>query len=129
MQVDLAPMDVRDGFHGHTVVSGKSPHAVEACGREARRSSGWSSETDGIFLSSETFTPIDARQYAFYLLTVKGYRAATVHWKQATHSAFWDWARQAELIHADATEGLSPVDRVRLARRWADGVIAREGPA
>ena len=110
--VDPALTDILDRFHHHLVATGKSPHTVEAYVRDVRLFAEWFTETNGKSLSPEGITPIDVRQYRSHLLTVKSYKPATVDRKLASLSALFDWARQAELIPADPTEEISPVDEV-----------------
>ena len=120
MTVDLALKDTIDRFHAHLVATGKSPHTIKAYGRDLRLFGEWFAQTNGRTLSPESITPIDVRQYRAYLLTVKNHKPATVNRKLASLSAFCEWAREAELIPANPTQGISLVEEVRPAPKWLD---------
>ena len=120
MTLDLALKDTLDRFRAHLVSAGKSPHTIEAYGRDVRLFGEWFGQTNGRTLSPEAITPIDVRQYRSYLLTIKNYKPATVNRKLASLSSFCEWAREAELIPANPTQGVSLVEEVRPAPKWLD---------
>jgi site-specific recombinase XerD len=68
----------------------------------------------------DRITPIDIREYRSYLLTTKNYKPATANRKLASISAFCEWARGAELISVNPTDGISQVDEIRPAPKWLD---------
>ena len=120
MDVAASLKDVLDRFHGHLVAMGKNSHTIEAYTRDVCPFSQWFLTTNGKPLSPERITPIDIRDYRTYLLAVESYKPATVNRKLASLSAFCDWAREAELIPANPTEGISQVEGVTPAPKWLD---------
>ena len=107
-------------FTNHLIASGKSPHTIEAYGRDVKLFSEWFVQTNARELAPERITPIDVREYRSYLLTVKNYKPATVNRKLSSISAFCEWAREAGLISANPVDGISQVDEVRPAPKWLD---------
>ena len=120
MTEDLALKDILNRFQAHLVATGKSPHTIKAYGRDLRLFGEWFAQTNGRTLSPESITPIDVRQYRSYLLTVKKHKPATVNRKLASLSAFCEWARTAELIPANPTDGIALVEEMRPAPNWLD---------
>jgi integrase/recombinase XerC len=100
------------------MVTGKSPHTVEAYTRDVRLFSKWFDQTNGRQLTPDRITPIDIREYRSHLLSVKNHKPATVNRKLASLSAFCEWAREAGLISANPADGIPLVDEVRPAPKW-----------
>jgi len=105
-------------FESHLVATGKSANTIQAYTRDVRLFSQWFLHTNGKALSPQAITPIDIREYRTHLLKVKSYKPATVNRKLASLSAFCNWARDADLIPANPTKGISLVEQVRPAPKW-----------
>jgi site-specific recombinase XerD len=120
MTLDPALQDTLDRFEAHLVASGKSAHTIRAYTRHVRLFSEWLSQTNGRSLSPGSITPIHVRQYRSDLLTLKKHKPAKVDHKLASLSAFCEWAREADLITANPTNGIALVEEVRPAPRWLD---------
>jgi len=110
--------DFLDGFREQLTVSGKSAHTVEAYARDVRLFGEWFLQTNGRELAPQRITPIDIREYRSRLLTVKGYKPATVNRKLASISAFCRWAIETGFISTNPADPISQVDEVRPAPKW-----------
>jgi integrase/recombinase XerC len=53
-------------------------------------------------------------------LDTRKYKPATVNRKLTSISAFCEWARGAELVSANPTDGISQIDEIRSAPKWLD---------
>jgi len=120
MDIPASLEDVWERFRGHLVATGNRSRTIEAYTRDVRLFSQWFLTTNGKLLSPECITSIDIHEYRTYLLTVESCKPATVNRKLVSLSAFCDWAREAELISANPTEGMSQVEGMRPAAKSLD---------
>lgn len=120
MEIDTTLKDLLERFAQHLLGEGKSAHTLRAYARDLRLFAEWFQLSNGKPLTPAALTPIDARQYRAYLLTVQEQKPATVNRKLASLSAFCRWAQEGGLITANPVQGIAAVEELRPAPKWLD---------
>ena len=87
---------------------------------DARQFITWFTQTNGETFSLESVTPTDIRAYRQFLQVTKQRKASTVNRKLAALSALMAWAKIAEKISSNPTDGVKLVKQTQSAPKWLD---------
>ncbi len=107
-----------DQFTAYLKDSDKSPRTVDGYTRDLKTFITWYKGSTGQMPSPATVTPLDVREYRQYLSVTKRLKPAGVNRKLATLRAYFNWARQANLISTSPINGIKGVKQVARAPRW-----------
>jgi site-specific recombinase XerD len=112
-------------FEQELVREGKRPLTIKSYLRDLRQFATWFRQTNGEEATPQGITILDARSYKSYLMTVRGYKPATVNRRLASPSRFCRWAKAEGLIESDPTENVKGVSQVKPAPKALDRLELR----
>ena len=118
-------MDVFRAFAQALEREGRRPLTVASYLSDLRSFAVWFTQTNGEAFAPEGITALDARAFKSYLLTVAGFKPATVNRRLASLSRYCAWARAQELLQGDPMQEVKGVRQVKPAPKALAAVELR----
>jgi len=109
------PNDIFHAFAQALVREGRRPLTVASYLSDLKGFATWFTQTNGEALAPQGITALDVRSFKSYLVTVAGFKPATVNRRLASLSRYCAWARAQGLLQGDPTEEVKGVRQVKPA--------------
>jgi integrase/recombinase XerC len=119
------PNDIFESFAQALVQQGRRPLTVASYLSDLKGFATWFTQTNGEAFSPQGITALDVRSFKGYLLTVAGFKPATVNRRLASLSRYCAWARGQGLLQGDPLQEVKGVRQVKPAPKALGAVELR----
>ena len=117
--------DVFKSFAQALVQQGRRPLTVASYLSDLRGFADWFTQTNGEAFAPGGITALDVRSFKSYLITVAGFKPATVNRRLASLSRYCAWARTQGLLQDDPTAEVKGLRQVKPAPKALAAVDLR----
>ena len=109
------PNDIFQAFAQALEREGRRPLTVASYLSDLQGFAIWFTQTNGEAFAPQGITALDVRSFKSYLITVAGFKPATVNRRLASLSRYCAWARAQGLLQSNPTEEIKGVRQVKPA--------------
>ena len=119
------PTDLFQDFAQALEQEGRRPLTVTSYLSDLKGFAAWFTQTNGEAFAPQGITALDVRSFKSYLVTVAGFKPATINRRLASLSRYCAWARTQGLLQDDPTAEVKGVRQVKPAPKALAAVELR----